>query len=294
MTDDPTIQPARDLAEIERLCAWLRDQALHRPHVPLRHPQTAPGGDASMLSGPMSPLSREDAVEFIERWNADHYGEACIVDLSHLNDEPENPDADLLTSLLFWSEDFRKRAGSAMPHRPSIASEASWLRSAVPWVYDHEPKWQDFAADVNDVRVAMENLLSAGVRSTRTRVPCLDCGTRLIRVYQPQAAHDYHKCPWCKRRYDKPAFDRAKADHFASRPAEKFVRLQDARDLICDKDRPDGCRPARTFRKWLSDGLIRTRRDPLTGLVWCWWPDVRDLDVNTPRRNRGQNDAAVI
>jgi hypothetical protein len=284
--DDPTVGVSRDLHEIERLCAWLRDQALHRGND-----KTMIGGDSMAALGPMSPLSRADAVEFIERWNADHYGEACAVDLSHLNDEPENPDADLLTTLLWWSEDFRKRAGSTMPHRPSIASEADWLRSALPWIYDNEPDWAEFCDDVNQVRVAMENLLRAGVRSSRTRVPCLDCSTRLIRVYQPKAADDYHKCPWCKRKYGSEEFDRAKANWFASKPAERFVKMQDARDLVCDKQRPDGGRPLRTFRKWLSEGLIRTSRDDLTGQLLIWWPDVRELDQTTPRRKRDRMSA---
>lgn len=282
-SQDPTVKVARDLTEIALLTGWLEDQALHRSADRLM-----PGGESMAAIGPMSPLSRWDAVEFIEQWNAGHYREPSAVDLSHLNDEPEDPD--LLTSILFWSEDWRGRTGSKMPDHPTIGGEAMWLGSALRWAYENEAHWDDFARDVNRVRVNLENLLHRGERDSRTRVPCVDCGKLIIRVYRDHAVEDYYKCPRsaCHKTYTQKQFDDAKARHFRSQGADKFVKLQDARDVVTDKSRPDGHRPLRTFNKWIQDGEVETMRDPRTGQRFVWWPDVRRLDLATPRRKRAE------
>lgn len=282
---DPTLRVRRDLAEIARLTGWLEEHAAARPND-----RAMPGGEAMEALGPISPLNRWDAVEFFEMWNAQHYGE-YQVDLSHLNDEPGDPEAETLTSLLFWTDAWRRETGSRVPTRPTLAGEALWLASAMDWAWDNEPHFYDFADDVNGVRQHLENLMRRGHRTSKSRVPCLDCDglehrPRLILVYQDDVEADYHKCPVCKRRYDKKSFDLAMARHMGSETAQKFVKLQDARDVITHPDRPDGARPLRTFRKWLKEGLIKTERDPKTGLVMVWWPDVRYLDLTTPRRNR--------
>jgi hypothetical protein len=126
----------------------------------------------------------------------------------------------------------------------------------------------------------MENVLYAGKRNERTRVPCTNdaCEKRplLIKVYAWNAVDDGFKCLACKERYTPEQFARAKLRLLDSEGADRYVKAQDAREAIN--------RPERTFRKWIKEGIVRSHRDPIAR--WVWWPDVRDADVNTKRRDR--------
>jgi hypothetical protein len=283
---DPTLRVRRDLSEIRRLAGWLEDQALH--HFADR---LMPGGRALVELGPVARA--EDVAERIEaseHWNAAHYGETSLRDLSHLDDQDD--DVVALSSMLFWSDAWREETGSTPERRPTISGEAQWLASAIDWAWDNEAHWDDFCADVNDVRVRLENVLYAGVREERSQATCIEeaCERkpRLVKVWGGDEESDSWKCPSCRTRYDKAAFARAKLRHMASRGAERFVKVQDARDVILE-----GGRPERTWRKWMSECRVLAYCDVVTHQAFCWWPDVRFLDLTTPRRRRHTDEERV-
>jgi hypothetical protein len=69
-----------------------------------------------------------------------------------------------------------------MTTRPTVASEAQWLIDNLRWIYDNEPKWDDFAKDVAAARRRLEAVLYAGERDTHGVVPCGQCGGELDRL----------------------------------------------------------------------------------------------------------------
>lgn len=281
---DPTLRVRRDLAEIRRLSRALADQALHRPSD-----RQAPGGDAMFELGPVARASAvADAIAESERWNSDHYGEAAQIDLSHLNDE----DVVSLTDLLYWSDGWRERTGSILPRKPTVGGEATWLSSAMDWVVDNATE-QDIAAfrhDVSEVRVRLENELLAGVRSERTRVRCLDCPARLVKVYADKAKYDHWRCPnrECERgRYDYDDYRLAKHQTLLDEGTERFIPVPDA--IAAVKPRPE-----HTVRTWIKRLRVRRICDVRTRQVQVYWPDVRDLNEEAKRRkarSRGKTTA---
>ena len=293
MTEDvevqasPVVRVARDLTEICNMSVTLDDQALHKANDRLM-----PGGRAMVaLADVASPATWErrieltehawveaDAVAHVDGWGVRRGKSGPTPHVADEDDEWEPP----LQTLLFWSEAWRAEHNALYDQRPTIASEANFIRWALNWAWDNELHWDDFAADINRIRLRLENLLYAGNRVERTRVPCTNVAcerpARLIKVYANHAKYDHYKCPGCKNRYEQKDFARAKLQHLTAQGADRHVKMQDARDAI---DRPE-----RTWRKWLRLWYVRSYRDPRTGQVWVWWPDVRDADRTTPRRRR--------
>lgn len=269
MSDDAITRVARDLSAITDLTAALESQAIAKANSP----DHLPGGAAMVALGPVA--SHEAFVNTFD--TAERLGR----DTTYISDDDEDW-APPLQLLLFWSEALRMEQGQDYGQRPTIASEASYLRFALDHLWANEPHFDDFARDVNRARRRLEDVLHAGNRVERTRVPCieLDCERkpRLIRVYRESAALDHYRCPACKTSYTTQRYGIAKADLLASQDADRHVSMQDALNAI---DRSD-----RTFRKWLRFWHVRSYRDPLTGTVMVWWPDVREMDFATPRRKR--------
>ena len=275
MSEQPEVQPdavtkvARDLTAIEELACHLEAQAIAKAN----DPDYLPGGKATVSLA---------AVANLEAWeNIFEAREARDLDTSHGSDEDDAWEPPLQT-LCFWSEQWRAEHGAEYDQRATIASEANFIRYLLPWAWDNEIHWDDFARDINRARVRLEDTLYAGRRVERTRVNCIDVDCerkpRLIKVYGETARFDGWKCPACKRRYDAEDYRLAKADQLASQDANRHVPMQDARAAIGRSDR--------TFRKWLRFWYVRSYRDPLTGQVMVWWPDVRETDRDTQTRRR--------
>lgn len=142
-----------------------------------------------------------------------------------------------------------------------------------------EPPFDEFAREVRACRAHMENVLTDGERDEQTRVPCLNCSTRLVKRYGRTVAFDAHVCPKrsCARTYDGAEFALAKADHLHSENADRFVLIADALSAI---DRPE-----QTVRTWMRNGKVRSERDG-AGRLTVWWPDVREMHLSLPRRRR--------
>lgn len=266
------VKVARDLTAIEELAALIPGQAVHKANATIDGTGLPGGLSMVTLAAVASPEAWENVYEAREAFgrSADH-----VIDE---DDEWEPP----LQTLLFWSEGWRREHDADYGRRPTIATEANFIRYLLGWAWENEPHWDDFARDINRARVRLEEVLYAGNRVERTRVNCIevDCErkSRLIKVYKHTEAEDHYKCPGCKVLYSPQRYRMAKAELLASQDANRHVPMQDALAAID--------RSGRTFRKWLRYWYVRSYRDPLTGTVMVWWPDVRETDLDTPKRNR--------
>ena len=280
MTDnDPTMKVTRDLREIVQLSLHLHTQATNKANQ-IIDGHVLPGGYAMVSLTPVANLEAwENQYEGWEQFNTTTDGPTF--DLTHIEDEDDTWEPALQT-LRYWSDRYRRSHNAEWDHIPTVNTEAKFLAHLANWIWENEPEWEHFAHDINRARVRLENVLYAGTRPERTRVNCTNeaCETkpRLIRVYGLSVTQDHYKCPGCKNRYDPGQFARAKLQHLDSEGADRHVKMQDARDVIN--------RPNRTWTKWLRYWYVRNYRDPVTGQVWVWWPDVREMDRETKRRNR--------
>lgn len=266
----PVVKVARDLTEIVTMAGMLAEEAVYQGDRQVDG-KVIPGGLAMVALGNVANLeSWEYQYEAAERAGRD---------VRHVEDEDDTWEPPLQT-LCFWSEQWRAEHGAEYDTRPTLGSEAAFIRWALDWAWENELHWDDFAGDIRRARVRLENLLHAGKRAERTRVPCTsemcERKPRLIRVYRESAADDGYRCTACKSWYDAHDFARAKLQHLTHEGADRHVKMQDARDAID--------RPRRTWDKWLRLWYVRSYRDAVTGQVWVWWPDVREADQEVNRR----------
>lgn len=279
---DPVVKVARDLREIVEMCAHLDDQAEHKANVKLDG-RVLPGGLAMVA---LSPVANLEAWE-----NQQQAAERTGRPYASAEDEDGDWEPPLQT-LLFWSEQWRAQHGQEFepePHRPypTVATEANWIRWALNWAWDNEPQWDDFAADVRAARVRVENVLYAGNRAERTRITCDHCekAPRLIRKYgdATDGTEDWWLCPSCKHRFDTEGVSRAHAKMLRSEGAEKWVHQIDAIGTLKAQGRAEP-----TVRAWLVDKTIAVSSycDPVTHVVWVWWPDLWHKHLTTATRKR--------
>lgn len=245
-TPDPLLQVAKDLRQIEVL-----DFDLHRHAVTRSSHRDMPGGQAMVMLAPDANL--EAWEHRIEASEVQHY-DWCERDnhkLCHIADHVQDHDEDEppLQTLLFWSEQWRVEHNRETDQPPTVASEAAFLRRVLTWAWHSEPQFEDFAEDVRQARLRIENLLRAGHRAHRTRVPCNRCAKRprLVKIYADDAKDDHYRCPHCKHRYDQDDFDRAYAAQLRSEGAERYVRKADAVGTLRSLGRSE-----RTIRSWFA------------------------------------------
>lgn len=251
---DPVTKVAQHLSAIEDLSCHLESQAIAKAND-----RELPGGSAMVaLAG----------VANIEAWQN-------IVDtslrLAYAYDEepPEIDDDDTfeppLQTLCFWSEQLRREHGDEYDKRPTISSEAGYIRFMLNWMWENEPHWDDFVDDIRKARTRLENMLHAGVRVAFRGAPCLydECkGARLIRKTVPTRDEqgnkawrltDWH-CPRCKRSWDEKAYARniyaaVERSHFDDLGTnETWCTVSRAARRV---DRPQG-----TIRSWISRGEV--------------------------------------
>jgi hypothetical protein len=188
-----------------------------------------------------------------------------------------------LQLLEFGSEEWRRVHDAEYDTRPTFESEAGFIRWALNWAWDHEPRWDDFAADIRRARVGLENILYAGRRQERSRIVCVDCEPEvrllLLRGVADDGGDDQWKCPRCKKRYTSDDAQKAHAKMLRSKGAERWLHQTDAIALLKGQGRPE-----RTVRDWLAEGEGSGYCDPKTHEVWVWWPDLWTRHLVTPTR----------
>lgn len=236
---DPVTKVARDLTEIVAMTLALDDQAEHKAND-----RIMPGGLAMVaLAGVANLEAWEHQYEAREHFGREH---------SHVEDEDDTWEPPLQT-LCFWSEQWRREHGAEYDRRPTVATEANFLRYLLDWAWDNEPHWDDFAADVRRARVRIENVLYAGTRIDLSRVQCSECDAhpRLIRSLgeADDGSEDRWKCPngECRARYDHDSVIRAFGRQLLRAEAEKYVRQADAIATLKGQGIPE-----RTLRRWLE------------------------------------------
>lgn len=279
MTEHPTVKVARDLRLIVDMTTRLEAQAIAKANDALM-----PGGLAMVALGTVAaPSAYADTLEAAEHMALAGYRAWPEIE----DDDDWEP---CLQTLLFWSEQLRAEHGYPMRARPTEATEANFLREMLDWLWEHEPHFDDFAADVRKAKGRLEALLVEGDRADRSRVVCPDCENppRLIRVWGANEITDAWKCPRCKRRLDDDDHRRAYAKQLRSVGAHRFVALTDAIGTL----RAQG-RPSRTVRKWLEECRVNAYCDRTTHQVFAWWPDLWVLHLTTPTRKRAPEAVEV-
>jgi len=283
----PVVKVARDLREIVAMCAHLDDQAEHEANAHIDG-HALPGGLAMVAMAGVANLEAwQSQYDAAEAWNAAN-PKRQQRPTDHIEDEDDEWEPPLQT-LAFWSEQWRAEHGAEYDQRPTVASEANFIRWALDWAWDHEVRWDDFAKDIRAARVRIENVLYAGNRAERTRVVCdrADCEkpARLIRKYgfAEDGSDDWWRCPSCKTRFDADGVSKAHAHMLRSEGAERWVEQVDAIGTLKAQGRAE-----RTIRGWLGDRAIAVQSfcDPVTHRVWVWWPDLWHKHLTTPTRKR--------
>ena len=275
----PVVKVARDLTEILELHARLRSQAESKARAKIDG-TGLPGGHAMIALGTVANMEAwENMQQATER-----YG------LVYTSVEDEDPDDawSPFQQLEFWSEQWRAIHGMEFEPeehrpRPTVATEANFIRWALNWAWDNEPHWDDFAADVNRARVKLEGILYAGRRQERTRIICSECDDAPRLLVLRGHNDDTWKCPACKHRFDADGVQRAHAKMLRSTGAERWLHQADAIGTLKAQGRPE-----RTVRAWLADGEGSAYCDPVTHEVWVWWPDLWRKHLLTPTRNRAE------
>lgn len=179
-----------------------------------------------------------------------------------------------------WEQVWREHLDHLVPlSAVSVWAAAGYLNMQLGYMADQlEPPFDEFARDLRACRAHLEDVLRDGIREERGQVPCVQCGTRLVKVYTDHEPDDHWRCPHCHRIYTDQEYARAQHFHMAGERADRFVKVSEALGMI---DRPE-----QSLRTWMAGGKVKTERDPKTGALLVWWPDVREMHRNTPTRKR--------
>lgn len=272
----PVVKAARDLREIERLAGELHAQAVDDSGSKLM-----PGGKAMVALAPVSSIEAwEHRQESTERTGK-----------AYTNAEDEDPD-DIwppLQTLAFWTEQLRRDRGEDYGQRPTLVSEAGYLRFLLPVLWETELGWDDMCADIRRARARLEDIVHDGQRAEQMRVTCPKCdeAPRLIRIHDwPEYGEDGYKCSACRERFDQDAYERAYAKQLRSEGAERYVPLPDAIATLRLQGRSE-----RTIRKWLgpvedAEDVVESYCEVQTRRVWAWWPALWTRHLLTETRKR--------
>lgn len=254
------------LARLKVLATHLPDEA-HEGRPAYRPHDGVPGGDALVLlvPGPDAASYRHALDERLARQ----------LDTSHTLEEQRTDPRPVYTVLVEWVGWWRAQRHQTTQLEHTVPHLIDYLTD-----YLHEMARDDqfptMSRDLASMLRQVEDALHDGERPETSRVPCWECGTRLVKVYTARLADDHWLCPHCGERYDKGRYDRAKHDHLASIGAARFVSISDATAAIG--------RPERTVRTWVARQQVESMRDAKTGRLLVWWPDVRNQHQATLSR----------
>lgn len=243
-----------NLGELHDLVADLPEQAREGRQA-FHHHHGIPGGDATVMLTPAAPRRPEGSTRRVYAEPGD-----------------PRPPLDVLT---YWSNRWRAEVQHALSFPATMGNVVSYLDGQLHRIAETH-LFTPLARDLARLLHSVENVLRAGDRPDVSRVPCLACGTRLVKVWAEEETRDHWRCRLCGELYDHGRYERAKHEQLASRGADRFVPLADAVAVTG--------RPEQTVRAWMRQGLIATRRD--AGRLQVWWPHVRERHLLTPTRRR--------
>lgn len=293
--NDPLVKPAQDLAEIRRLAGELESAAFDHADD-----HDMPGGEALASLAPVANQEawRNRVASAVRLWNAQGRPENTEPMLDDLEWEPP------LQTLVFWSEQLRYDHDAVFqpaPHEPypTIESEAKWLGNSLNWIYEHEPRWEDFASDLWNARRRLESLLREGERVT-PGIPCPKCreaGRRndngnvpaMVRVEhersRPRGCNGHgalglcpvHRCD-CTDRGGLIDEWRCPLCGLELRNTERHAEYDEAvfKDYVASAPYLEGKYVERrtnvgigTVRVWVQRGYVRTQKDAREKLTYC-------------------------
>lgn len=264
------IDVSQDLTAIMQLSENLETQAIHNANNPLM-----PGGLAMVALGHIANLeSWANKIDHAER-NAIANGTTLEIDDDHTWEPP-------LQTLSFWSEAWRRELDHELDRRATITTETAFIRWALNWAWDNEPRWNDFAADIHQARQRLENTLHDGTRVAFRGAPCMydECrGSRLIRTTVPTRDDagnktwrltDWH-CIKCKRSWDEETYNRnvyaaIYRTKLAIHNSEDFCTIDIAAQRIN--------RPEATIRTWINRCEVSSYCDIALRRTFVCYPHV--------------------
>ena len=287
------VQVAQALTAIEKLYTDLEAQAIHKASDRLM-----PGGEAMVALAPVgSPEGWAENVAAVELFHLSTCPKIDHTRCTYTGDDGSDgtDDEPVLQTLLFWSEQWRAGLGYTLERRPTVTTEAAFIRHRIDWAYE-QPDWGDFAKDILKARTRLENLLSAGERAERG-APCIYDNTTLTRRHEPYRDEEGRKawrltpwfCPKCHRSWDEDAYARmvtAASELTKVEPinGDDWVSLDYAARKIG--------RPLSTLRVWIHRGelalacIITGRRERFVNLT-----EVQQRHERSTRRPGNDNAA---
>lgn len=182
------------------------------------------------------------------------------------------PPLDVLT---FWEHTWRVQSGQETTDPPTMDTVVAYLDAQLHRIAE-SPIFPRLHRDLRRAVHTTENVLHEGHRPEVSRVPCLECGTRVLKVYADAPRHDHWRCPTCGEQYDKGRYERALHAHLASKGAARYVPISDASAA--------SGRGERTVRDWVRREVVDATRDPASGRLLVWWPDVREAHLDKQTR----------
>lgn len=239
------------------------------------HPQAGiPGGVALVLASPAA-TEHGYAAQLAHRV-------ANQLDVSHTNEEHADDPRPPLAVLTHWEDRTRALLGDPTKAAPDVGESVAYLDRHLHELA-RDVSFVAFSRTMDATVRQLEDALLDGIRPERSRVPCLECGTRLVKVWTDKAATDHWTCPRCQEVYDHGRYERAKHDQLASTGAERYVYLTDAASALG--------RHVETVRTWVRKGKVSTTRDP-AGRSVIWWPDVRAAHQEAEKRAKRRDARA--
>lgn len=198
-------QSRRDLQSIVELVAigeeYLDGLPSRSPGTPKDGSRSAelsmPGGDLLvMLSGGSegrSAAGRHDEV------NAAAHGDPPSV----------------LHSLAWWEDDWRDIRGDGPGAWPArLSTTTDYLERQTTWAAQHHPAFNEYVAELTQLRSRLEPLLRTDDRPMRSPVPCLTCDARALkRLWRDDGLEDDWTCQKCRRTYTPEQYWMAVAEH---------------------------------------------------------------------------------
>lgn len=229
-----------DIATMAQLDTLLAYAVLSQGRRGDRRESLPLGGEPMVTIGPLAPLALDD------------------------REDPEPPH---VTILSWWEHAVRKGLGHLSAPRPSLHACLVYLDR---WLTDAATipglDVRAFAGAVAGARIHLEDVLSAGLRD-EPGVPCLRCGTTLLRECHPQTGlADHWTCRGCHARLTAAEYWLSVRQAYAER-----APFQTAEQIAARLDVD-----AQRVRVWGSRGQVRKGpRDATTGLTTYSVEDVQ-------------------
>lgn len=264
--DKVRVQVARDLREIVRLWRLLPEEAAEQGAG-----RDAGSLDALNLAGPAANL---------EAWqHRFETAEALDRDTGYASDQ--TAELHPLLVLATWEDAVRDERDQPTDLRATVERAADYLRDSIDWMLGTN-EWGDLnfiaidqlAEDLRRCRRMLEDVTREGVRDDKG-VPCMICGTNLVKIWGDVADEDRWLCRPCDRWSTTDQYHLAvKAD--ARRSADRLT----ARDMLEEYRIKPG-----TLRQWATRGHVRKRGRDASGRML--------YDVDDALRVRGVADDEV-